>query len=170
MSRFPCRIQVPFATFAGILGLAYAILLEWPIRYGISYAYLRAARGDKLETRDILQVFQNYANAVLASLLVWAIIAIGLVLLVVPGIIFACKLAFVPYLIVDRKMEAVQAVKTSWNMTSGYSWKVFLIGLAAIPLAIAGLICFGVGIIFAIMWISLALASLYHAVTVRQQA
>lgn len=93
-----------------------------------------------------------------------------LVLLVVPGIIFACKLAFVPYFIVDQKMEADQAVKTSWKMTSGYSWKVFLIGLVAVPLAIAGLICFGVGIIFAIMWISLTLASLHHAVTVRQQA
>ena len=49
-------------------------------------------------------------------------------------------------------------------MTRGHAWKVFLVGLLAIPVAIAGLFCFGVGIIIAIMWISLALASLYHAV------
>jgi len=50
-------------------------------------------------------------------------------------------------------------------MTSGHAWKVFLIGLLSIPIGIAGLICFGVGIIIAIMWITLAFASLYHAVS-----
>jgi hypothetical protein len=47
--------------------------------------------------------FNNYLNAVLAYLLVTVIIIIGFVLLIIPGIIFACKLAFVPYLIVDQK-------------------------------------------------------------------
>jgi len=66
-------------------------------------------------------------------------------------------------------MEAIEAVKESWRMTGGYAWKVFLIGLLAIPISIAGLICFGVGIIFALMWIRLAFASLYHAVSVLGQ-
>jgi hypothetical protein len=42
---------------------------------------------------------------------------------------------------------------------------VFLIGLLAIPISIAGLICFGVGIIIAVMWVSLAFGSLYHAIS-----
>jgi len=75
----------------------------------------------------------------------------------------------VPYLVVDRKMEAIEAVKESWRMTSGYTWKLFLIGLLAIPISIAVLICFGFGIIFAIMWIHLAFASLYHAVSLAGQ-
>lgn len=160
----------PIAALAGIFGFAYTILLLQPIQYGISYAYLRAARGDILEIKDILEVFHNYVNAILANLLTGVIVMIGLFLLIIPGIVFACKLAFVPYLVVDQRMEAIQAVKTSWNMTSGYSWKVFLIGLVAIPLEIAGLICFGVGIIFATMWISLAFASLYHAVSTKRAA
>ena len=62
-------------------------------------------------------------------------------------------------------MGVIEAVKESWRMTSGHAWKVFLIGLLSIPIGIAGLICFGVGIIIAIMWINLAFASLYHAVS-----
>jgi uncharacterized membrane protein len=153
-----------------ILSLAYSILLPNPLGYGVAFAYLKAARGDPVKVKDMFEVFHNYWNVVLASLLVGVIVAIGLVLLIIPGIIFACKLAFTPYLVVDRKMAIIEAVKESWRMTGGYSWKVFLIGLLAIPICIAGLICFGVGIIIAIMWITLAFASLYHAVSKLSEA
>jgi uncharacterized membrane protein len=165
--RVPAEGVSAGAAVLGIFGLAYSILLVGPIDYGVSFANLKAARGDRLEIKDMFDVFKNYIHAVLAGLLVGVIVIIGLVLLIVPGIIFACKLAFTPYLVVDRKMEAV---KESWRMTGGYSWKVFLIGLLAIPISIAGLICFGVGIIFAIMWIRLAFASLYHAVSMLGEA
>jgi len=152
------------AAALGIFGLAYSLLLAQPVDYGVSFASLRAARGDKLEIRDMFEAFKNYVNVVLANLLAGAIIVIGLVLLIVPGIICACKLAFVPYLVVDRKMEAIEAVRESWRMTGGHAWKVFFMGVLAVLVAIAGLICLGVGIIFAIMWIRLAFASLYYAV------
>lgn len=153
-----------------IVAFIYTVLVLWPVGYGANYAYLRAARGDKLEIKDMFAAFQNYWNAVLANLLVTVIVAIGFVLIIVPGIIFACKLAFTPYLVVDRKMDVIEAVKTSWRMTSGHAWKVFLIGLLGIPIAIAGLICLGVGVIIAGMWIYLALASLYHSVSTSSEA
>ena len=158
------------AVVLGILSLAYGILLTNPISYGVSFAYLKAARGDKLETKNMFEAFHNYWNAVLAYLLVGVIVFIGFVLLIIPGIIFACKLAFTPYLVVDRKMQVIEAVKESWRMTNGHAWKVFLIGLLGIPISIAGLICFGVGIIVSIMWIELAVASLYHSVSLSGEA
>ncbi len=148
-----------------ILPLFFAVLVSFPISYGVSYAYLRAARDEKMEISDMFAVFKNYWNAVLAGLLVAIIVGIGIILLIVPGIIFACKLAFTPYLVVDRKMRVTDAVKESWHMTGGHAWKVFLIGLLGIPVFIAGLICLGVGAIISVMWISMALASLYHAVS-----
>lgn len=153
------------AVILGIFALAYGILLTNPLGYGVSFAHLKAARGDKLETKDMFEAFHNYWNAVLANLLVGVIVGVGFVLLIIPGIIFACKLVFTPYLVVDRKMEVIEAVKESWRMTNGHAWKVFGMGLLAILIGIAGLICFGVGIIIAIMWVSLAFASLYHAVS-----
>ncbi|MFC1962154.1 hypothetical protein ACFLWN_03825 [Chloroflexota bacterium] len=152
----------------GIFGLAYGILINGPIDYGVSFAYLKASRGDKLEIKDVFAAFDNYWNAVLASLLVFVIVGLGLIVLIIPGIIFACKLVFTPYLVVDRKMEVIEAIKESWRMTGGHAWKVFFIGLLAIPIGIAGLICFGVGVIISIMWVSLTLASLYHAVNMSQ--
>jgi len=154
----------------GVIGFVYMILIVGPVDYGVVFAYLKAARGDKLEIKDMFEAFGNYWNAVLANILVSAIVIIGFILLIIPGIIFACKLAFTPYLVVDRKMQVIEAVKESWRMTDGHAWEVFLIGLLAIPISFAGLICFGVGIIVSLMWIRLAFASLYHAVSVSGEA
>jgi len=160
------RDAVGTATILGILGFIYSILVIGPTDYGVSFAYLKAARGDKLEIKNMFEAFRNYWNVVLANILVGVIVFIGLIFLIVPGIVFACKLAFTPYLVVDRKMEVIEAVKESWRMTDGHAGTVFLIGLLAIPICIAGLICFGVGIIVSLMWIRLAFASLYQAVSV----
>lgn len=157
-------------TTLSIIGIAYSILVMNPVEYGVTFAFLKAARGDKPEIKNMFEAFHNYWNAVLAYLLVGVIVSIGFVLLIIPGIIFACKLAFTPYLVVDQKMQVIEAVKESWRMTNGHAWKVFLIGLLGIPISIAGLICLGVGIIVSIMWIELALASLYHSVSLSGEA
>ena len=113
-------------------------------------------------------VFQiNYWNAVIAGILVAIIVGIGIVMLIVPGIIFACRLAFVPYLVIDRNMEAMEALKTSWNMTKDYGWKIFGIGILAIPIVILGLLCFFFGVIISVMLISTAFAVMYHSVVLK---
>jgi len=163
--------DIPFLSgMLGFISFIYGLLVVNPVDYGVSFAFLKAARRDKLEINDMFEAFKNYWNAVLANLLVGVIVVIGLFLLIVPGVIFYCKLIFTRYLVVDRRMGVIEAVQESWRMTGGYAWKVFIIGLLAIPLYIAGLICFGVGIIVAIMWVKLAFASLYHRVSMSGQS
>lgn len=148
----------------------YYILITYPVSLGVQYVFLKAARGEKVEVGDMFELFKNYWNVVLAVILVGAIVIIGSFLLVIPGIIFGCKLAFVPYLVVDSKMEVIEAIKESWNMTNGHSWTIFLIGLLGIPISIAGLILLIVGVIPAYMWIYLAFASLYYSVSASKRA
>jgi uncharacterized membrane protein len=148
-----------------MFSIIFSVFAGFPLNFGVSYAYLRAARNEKLDIGDMFAGFKNYWSAVGAGLLVAIAVVIGFVLLIVPGIYLACKLAFTPYLIVDRKMGVTQAMEESWRMTNGHGWKVFLIGLLGIPIVIAGLLCLFVGVIISIMWISMALASLYHAVS-----
>ncbi len=158
--------HTPGGSILQIFGLAYLLLLVAPIDYGSAFVFLKAVRNEQFEVKDMFLVFEkNYINVVLANLLHWGIVSIGIFLLVVPGIVFACKLAFVKYLVLDRKLEPVEAVKESWRMTRGHAGKIFLMGVLAIPIVIAGLICLGVGVIPAIMWIRSAFASMYYAVS-----
>ncbi len=152
---------VPLAMF----GIAYGIFVAGPIGYGVNWVFLKAVRGERIEIRDAFAVFQkNYWNAVIANIVVGVIVGLGIVMLIVPGIIFACRLAFVPYLVVDREMDVMDALRVSWDMTRGYGWQIFLMGFLAFFVVILGLLCLFVGVIISVMWISAAFASMYHAV------
>jgi len=161
---------VVIAIVATLLSAAYALLVGIPLEFGMDFVNLKAARNEKLKIQDLFEVLHNYWNAVLAGFLVAVVVLLGFLFLIVPGVIFACKLMFTPYLVVDRKMSAVEAMMESWRMTSGHAWKVFFVGLMGIPIVIAGLLCFIVGVIISGMWIMLAFASLYHAVSSAEDA
>jgi len=148
----------------GLFNFVYSLLVLMPVGYGMSWIFLKAARGELFQVQEIFFAYQRFGNVLLANLLVALIIGIGIVLLIVPGIIFACKLAFVPYLVMDRRMEAVDAIRESWRMTTGHAGAIFLMGLTCIPIVLGGIICFIIGIFPAIIWISLAFATIYLVV------
>ncbi len=151
--------------------MLYQLLIGTPISFGAAYAWLKAARGVKPEVVDLFVPFQRYyISAVLAGLLVEIALVVGFILLVVPGIILAVRLAFVPFLVVDEGLGPMEALFESWRRTSGYSWTLFGAGLLAILVVIVGFILFIVGSIPATMLAYLALASLYAAITARKAA
>ncbi len=157
--------ETPGGVLLRIFSFGYWFLLLAPIDFGAAWVFLKAMRNGEFDVKDTFSTFDNYLNVVLANLLVSAIIGIGFILLVVPGVILACRLAFVRYLVMDKKMEPVEAVEESWRMTRGHANSIFFMGLLAFGIVIAGAICFGVGIIPAYMWVRCAFASMYFAVS-----
>lgn len=153
----------------GMLGTAYHVLVLGPVGFGGMYAFLRAARGQTPTVEDLFAAFRgNYWQAVLAAILMGALIAIGMILLVVPGIVAAVRLAWVPYLVLDERLEAVAAIRASWERTRSHAWTIFTIWLIAIPLLLVGLLLLGVGVIVSLMWIQLAAAVYYATVSGRE--
>jgi uncharacterized membrane protein len=154
----------------GMLATVYALLVAPVVSYGGDWMYLRFMRDERPNVADLFAGFRHgYLNIVLANLLVYAICGIGFVLFVVPGIIFACRLSFVPYLVMDKGLDPVAAIEKSWFMTRGHGWRIFAMYLLTIVLVLLGLFVIGVGAIFALMWSSSAFASLYHAVDLEDQ-
>lgn len=153
----PLSGVITFQVFAFLFWL----LVSAPLEYGSLYVFLTAVKGGEPAITDLKIGFYYYVNVILARILVTAVVGIGIAMLIIPGIIFACKLSFVPYLVVDKGMDAVQAAKTSWKMTNGYSWTIFGAAILAIPIVIMGLVAMGVGILISIMWVSAAFATIY---------
>jgi uncharacterized membrane protein len=153
---------------AQVFGLAYSIFLLSPLKYGSRLVYLKAARNDKFEVVNMFDSFKNYLNVVLASLLSGAIIAFGFFFLIIPGILFACRLAFVPFLVMDKKLDPVKAVEESWRLTKGHGWRILWMGILAFFIIIAGFIALIFGLFISSIWISSTFASLYHAVLVEK--
>lgn len=153
-----------------LFAAAYLFLVYPVFDFGSDLIYLRGIRNEEIDLGELFVGFKNnYLNIILANLLLFAIIGIGFVFLIIPGIILACRLSFVTYLVMDKGMDPVGAVEKSWTMTRGYGWKIFGIFLLAIPIFFAGIIFFVVGVIFAMIWIHAAITALYHAVDLEDQ-
>lgn len=153
-----------------VLIAAYGLLFLPVVKYGGDLLYLRGIRNEKIDISELFDGFKNnYLNIILANLLTFAIVGIGFVFLIIPGIILACRLVFVSYLVMDKNMEPVAAVEKSWEMTRGYGWKIFGMGILVLPIFIAGLLCFIVGVFFAIIWVNAAFASMYHAIDLEEK-
>lgn len=150
--------------FLQVLAFFYWILLFPVFSYGADLIFLRAIRDEEIDLKEMFTGFKNYINIILAHLLATAIIGLGFVFLIIPGIIFACRLVFVPYIVMDRNLDAVKAVEKSWKMTAGHGWKIFGMGILSFFIIILGLILLIVGIFPAAMWVSSAFASLYHSI------
>jgi len=146
----------------------YALFILQPFRYGAKYLYLKAVRLQKVDVKELFDIFNNYLNIVLAALLAGAIIGIGFVFLIIPGIVFACRLAFVPYLVMDKKYDPIKSVEESWRLTRGYGWRIFWMSIVAFFIFIAGFIALVFGAFIASIWVKASFAALYQAVLVEK--
>jgi len=154
-----------FAIFMGLIALAYTFLALPVVRYGSKMIFVQAVRKIKPDFEYLIRGFwTNYLNIILANLLVFALIAIGLFALLVPGIIIACRLAFVGYIVMDKKLDPIESVELSWKLTRGHGWTIFLMGFVAFFVYILGLALIFVGVFPASIWVKSSFASLYQSV------
>lgn len=148
-----------------IFGLAYNFMFVPVISFGEKFLFLKAMRDEEADLKLLFEGFRtNYLNIVLANLIVFALVMIGMVMLIIPGIIVACRLVFVPLLVMDKNLEPMKAVERSWQMTRGHGWKVFWMGVISIFIFIGGIIAFFVGVLISFMWIHAAFATLYQSI------
>ncbi len=153
-----------------VLSATYALLILPVFTYGGNLLYLRGIRNEEIDFSELFVGFrEKYVNIVLANLLKFAIVGIGFVFLIIPGIILLCRLAFVSLLVMDKDLDPIAAIEKSWQMTRGHGWRIFGMALLAVPVFIAGLICFLVGAVVAVMWISAAFTALYHAIDLEEK-
>jgi uncharacterized membrane protein len=158
------------AAFFGLLGLLYSFFVVPIFKYGANMTFIQAVRKIKPDFEYLIRGFwENYLHIVLANLLVIALVVLGCFALLIPGIIIGCRLAFVSYIVMDKKLDPIEAVELSWKLTRGHGWRIFAMGLVSFFIIIFGLILFIVGIFPAIMWISSSFATLYQSVLIEKE-
>jgi uncharacterized membrane protein len=159
-------VGILFAVIAGLFSLALAFFVTGPIQFGVAWTYLRAARKEKFELGHMFAAFRKrYLSVVGAQVLLFLAIVGGLILFVIPGIIIAIRLSFTPYIIMDEKISARDALRKSWELTKGQGWKIVGIILLSMLLSLAGLLAFIIGIIFVAVWVASTSAVFYASVT-----
>lgn len=131
------------------------------VSMGIISISLKFVDGKKPVLKNILYT-KNLFNFLLASIVRTVIIVAGFILLIVPGIIFAIKLQYSEYLIVDKGLDAISSLKKSWEMTKGVKWNLFLLGLLLSLINILGVLALLVGLLITVPLSLVASAFVYR--------
>ena len=122
------------------------------IEYGKPYEVL----GDVLKV-DLTKFAIFFAVEVCYGI----IVGLGTLLCILPGIFLSVRLMFAPIIAATEDVTFSQAFSRSWDMTRGHFWSLFLLGLVAIGIALVGLLCCCVGVIFAEVIINFMMMVVY---------
>lgn len=141
------RFLITIKTGNSLLALLFSLFIGSAAWLASAYVGLKAYRGEKPEYNDLLLAFREgrYIYTVCAYALVSLIVMAGLILLIVPGIIAACGLSQVPYLMADDpSLDPIEAMKVSWRLMKGKKGDIFLFWLSFIGWVLLSIITFGI--------------------------
>ena len=100
-----------------------------------------------------------------AKLLVGVVVVLGLVLLIVPGIISGLMFMFTPYIVIDKGLGPIEAMRESKHITDGHKWQLLgFVGLTVL-VNILGFLCFLVGLLVTIPLTALAVVHAYRTLS-----
>ncbi|MFT6829805.1 MAG: hypothetical protein ACJAV6_000646 [Candidatus Paceibacteria bacterium] len=144
-------------------------LIAWLLGMFISLGFIRFILNivDEKE-RKVEDLFRG-ANSVehflffiVVVMLYTALIGLGTVLLVIPGIVALVGFVFAQYLIAEEKSGIFESLKESWNMTSKNRWKIFWLMIVVLFFNIFGALALVIGLFITVPMTYLIYARLYR--------
>ena len=131
------------------------------IHMGMINISLKLSNNEKCKYADLFNSYTLFFKYLFGGILYALIVLIGLVLLIFPGIIWAVKLQFWPYLVVDKKMGPIQALVKSSAMTTDAEWSLLLFVLLLGAVNVIGALCLLVGLFATVPATMIAYAYVY---------
>lgn len=129
---------------------------------GVTAFYLKAHDDPDAVSLSALWHPQPFWTYLGASILLGLAIAVGFLLLIVPGIIFTLMFMFTTFIVIDRELGPVEAMKESRRITHGYKWRLLGFGLVLALVNLLGILALVIGLLVSIPVSSLAFAHAYR--------
>jgi uncharacterized membrane protein len=139
------------------------------IGIGLTKIALEFVDGKKPKFSDLFY-YKPVVKYFIATIVQGIITLVGFILLIIPGIIFSLRLYYTSYLIVDKNLSPVDAVKTSWKITHGNTWNLFFFGVLIGLINILGLLCLIVGLFITVPLSMLASVYVYRKLLLQSEA
>lgn len=148
-----------------IIGSLINLVLSTFVGMGATAFYLAAH--DNPETVDLSTLWhpQPFWKFLGASILVGLAIGIGFVLLIVPGIIAAVFFMFTMFIVIDKELGPIEAMKESMRIGRGYRWPLLGLIVLLSLIALAGVIALFVGLLVAMPVTVLAFTHAYRVLS-----
>ena len=133
-------------------GNILSLIITPPLVIGLCIFSLNIVRDNNPKVDNIFLPFKtNWINAIIAYILIVFLVAVGFILLIIPGIIASLMFSQVFFIMGDDKeIGAYDALVKSMNMMKGYKWKFFKIQLRFFGLGILCVFTLFIGLIWLI--------------------
>jgi hypothetical protein len=164
------NLGASFNTVTGVIEQSTTVsLIAWLLGMFISLGFIRFILNivDEKE-RKVEDLFRG-ANSVehflffiVVVMLYTALIGLGTMLLVIPGIVALVGFMFAQYLIAEEKSGIFESLKESWNMTSKNRWKIFWLMIVVLFFNIFGALALVIGLFITVPMTYLIYARLYR--------
>ncbi|NIA12397.1 MAG: hypothetical protein GWP10_22450 [Nitrospiraceae bacterium] len=129
---------------------------------GLYYAYLKLYRGEETVIDDVFYpIKESLVPLGIMELIKTVFISIGFILLIVPGIYLAVSYIFAELLIVDKKLDAWEALETSRKTVTKNWFEYFALLVVLMFINIIGLIPLGLGLVITVPISSMSIVSAY---------
>ncbi len=150
-------------TFLGdIINGAAGIFTYGSIAYGTGKYYIDQQRGLKPKFETMFDGFSLYGSTLVTGLLQQLFLFFWTLLLFILGIIKQFSYSMVQYVMVDFDLSGTEAITKSRELMNGYKWKLFKLQLSFIGWELlAGLLTYGIGLIFLMPYEQAASAEFY---------
>lgn len=144
------------------LGFVISLVISFLFSMGVTAFYLKAHRNvATVHIKDLWHPnpFLKYVGSSLAG---GVLVLLGIILFIVPGIILSILFMFSAFLVIDRNLGPIKALKESARMTKGNRWNLFLLCLAVTGINILGMLPLFLGLFITLPITSLALVHAYR--------
>ncbi|MBX9694455.1 MAG: hypothetical protein K2Z81_18860 [Cyanobacteria bacterium] len=144
-----------------LLGLLGS-LLGLTLTLGLINVQLRLLDGKEINSDNLWEPLGKIWAFLGASFLFVWMVAVGLVLFVVPGIILFLMFQFYPYFLVEHRLGPIQSLKASAAVTEGCLWELFFVGLLLTIFEVIGLLFLLIGSVPANVFKRLTITHVYR--------
>lgn len=151
----------PNTTYDIVSGLGTVVITALLLP-GYLAVFFKLSEGEKPVVGDLFSKFNYFFKFLIATIIYTVLVAIGLVLFVIPGIIIGLGLAQVYYILLDEpELSAVEALKKSWKMMTGHKWEYFVLGLSFLGWAIASIFTLFIGLLWLVPYVNMTYLNYY---------
>ena len=143
------------------IGIIFLIILK----IGYTKLFLRMYDGENPKLAEIFQEYKTFWRYLGASILFPIVVLLGLILIIIPGFIWAVRFSFSTLIVIDTKTGPIASMKESYAITKGNFWHLFLFWIAIIGINLLGAILLGIGLLVSIPVSTFAIIYVYRALS-----
>lgn len=163
-----------YALITGAAGSLYglSLLIGGPISVGYVLFCMKIMDDRTADYNSLFAPFctlNTFVQTMLAGLIYSVIVALGCLLLVVPGIIAALGLSMTFIIMAeDDKIEGIDAIQMSWDMMKGHKWELFCLWCRFIGWALLSILTFGILALWVEPWTQMSTINFYRKLKYNQ--